>query len=514
MQKLITILICWSLGIPFVYAVSSDSTIFSSQTDTLFFDDAKNISLLETPTNAGDAIKSVPGVFLRSSTFGGVQTVAAQGLGSQYVQILWNDIPMNSGMLGVSDLSLFSVGYKQEVTYALQGQEFATGGLAGVVNIKDKNDLQDDISISLKQAVGSFGQSLTQVFHQGKKNNHRWSVSGSYERVKNNFKYNDYTIFPNATKTQRNGDYNKWYFYPKWSMNFKDGSSLEAFQEVLTSHRNIPPFLVTPNNLSFQKDIVARQLIRWSKSTLHTQQKLSGLFAYNNLHYEDYILNLNQDNKEYLYFLRYQGKWNFHKKLSLSYGNDIKNTSIKTENYTSKISEWGWDAHTALEYKPNLYYSLKGMIKVSTRSHLGWFAPFVFEANAYIGKNKNWKLWAKVGKDIKYATLNDRYWTPGGNENLLPEHNFSSNIGTSVRNHLGSNWTWNSSVEIFYNKVKDMILWMPTNRGYFQPVNSGEVLAYGASVQESFEFQKMHIFKPIFLTVFNEIQTTLKNAII
>ena len=490
MQKLLNFIFCWSLSFFVAQAFTDDSTAFSSQTDTLFFDDSKSILLSGDFQSAGDALKFTPGVFIRNSTFGGIQNVAAQGLGSQYVQILWNDIPLSSGMLGVADLSLFSVGYKQEVTYALQGQEFATGGLAGVVNIKEREDLKEDISVSLKQSVGSFGQSLTNIFHQGKKGNHKWSVAGGYERAKNNFKYNDYTIYPNQTKIQKNGDYSKWHFYPKWSMQLKNGSSLSIMQEIVSSNRNIPPFLVTPNNLSFQKDIAARQMIRWIQNTPKTQHIVSALFAYNNLYYEDFVLKLKQDNKEMLSFLRYQGAWNFHKNLKLSYGNDFKETTIKTISYKSKIKEWAWDAHTALEYKPSLYYSIKGMVKLSTRSNLGWFVPFLFETSIYTGKDKNWKLWARVGKDIKYPTLNDRYWMPGGNEDLLPEHNFSTNLGTSVRYNLGKHLAWNSHLELFYNKVKEMILWLPTNRGYFQPLNTGEVLAYGGTLQESLEFQK------------------------
>lgn len=480
-----------SLGCGFSHAQGVDTVAFSSQTDTLnYTESARNVH--NDNKSAGDVLKSTPGVFLRTSTSGGIQTVAAQGLTAQHIQILWNDIPVSSGMLGVTDLSLFSVGYKQEVSYAIQGQEMVTGGLAGVVNIKEKTSANQGYSMGLKQSVGSFGQSLTNIYHQGNHKNHQWSVFGGYERAKNDYSYNDYTVYPNAIKSQRNGNYNKWNVYPKWEMKLKGGSTFSILQEIVSSHREIPPFLVTPNNLSEQKDFVARQMLKWSYKKRNMEHSVNGLYAYNYLFYEDFVLKYARANKENLGFLRYNGSWKFSPKWKLSYGSDIKLTSVKTENYSSGIREWGWDAHAAMTFQPGLYFNLKGMVKVTTRSRLPWKVPFLLEANAFAGKNHQWKLWVRTGMDTRYPTLNDRFWVPGGREDLLPETNISTSGGTSVSFQLGKYIVWNHQAEIFFNRLKDMILWMPTNRGYFQPMNVGKVLAYGATFQQSFDWAKDH----------------------
>lgn len=479
--------VIWSWGL--AGAQVTDSIAFSSLTDTLILENVFVPPLTDSRT-AGDMLRTVPGVFLRTSTAGGIQTVAAQGLQSQHVQVLWNDIPVSSGMLGVSDLSLFSVGYKQEVSYAIQNQELVTGGLAGVVNIKDKLGFQQGYFTGLRQSIGSFGQSLTSLYHQGAVKSHQWSVSGGYERAQNNFPFNDYTVFPNLVRTQKNGAYNRWHFYPKWQMNLKRGSVLSVFQEIVSSHREIPPFMVTPNNLALQNDFVARQMLKWSYKTSKMEHSVHGMFAYSNLYYEDFVLKRQQDNKEYLSFLRYQGSIKIHSNWKWSYGSDLKLTTVRTENYADGIREWGWDAHTAMQYQPAEYFSLKSMVKLTTRSGLGWYVPFLVESNAYLGKNRQWKLWVRTGMDTRYPTLNDRYWVPGGREDLLPEVNISTSTGTSVRFQIGKSLTWTHQAEAFFNRIKDMIFWMPTNRGYFQPMNVGKVLAYGATIQQSLDWVK------------------------
>lgn len=238
-----------------------DEVAFSSETDTLTFQAHEKKILSTASKSIGDELRKQANIFIRTSNIGGLQTVSAQGLNPQHVQVLWNDIPVNSGMLGVSDLSLFSIGYNQDVTYQVHGQEYVTGGLAGIVNIQDGFRKSEGGTLGLKQSVGSFGQSLTHLHHFAKKKRHSWSVSGGYERAKNNFKYLDYTVFPKRKKEQIHGDYSKWHIYPKWQVELKNNQQLNFYQEIISSTRNIPPFLVTPKNLATQKDFAARQMI-------------------------------------------------------------------------------------------------------------------------------------------------------------------------------------------------------------------------------------------------------------
>lgn len=468
-----------------------DSIAYSSQTDTLYFQQEITPSAVDYRT-AGDVLREMPGVFLRTSVLGGTQTVSAQGLNPQHVQVLWNDIPVSSGMLGVSDLSLFTVGYRQEVSYAIQGQEYTTGGLAGVVNIKDHFQQNSNLSIGLKQSVGSFGQSLTHLHHQASRKRHQWSFSSGYERAKNNFKYQDYTVYPNVDRRQENGHYRKWHIYPNWQIKLKGGSVLSVHQEIVSNHRNLPPFLVTPNNLSRQKDFVARQMLSWSLNKNVVQHQAKGFFGYSNLYYEDFVLKRKDSNKEFLSFLRYKGSWRFQPKWLLQYGADFKKTSVKTKNYSVAINEWGGDMHSGIVFKPSLYTNIQAMAKITKRSDLPWYVPYHIEANSFVGKKKQWKLWLRNGMDVRYPTLNDRYWTPGGNLNLVPEKNNSVSLGTSGKFHLAKNISWGHEVELFYNKLSNMIIWLPTNKGFFEPFNIGHVLAYGATVQQAVNWVRIH----------------------
>lgn len=468
-----------------------DSTAFSIVTDTVSYsEEAKKPS--PQASTIGDVLKLTPGVFLRTSTIGGIQTVSAQGLNAQHIQVLWNDIPVNSSMLGVADLSLFSVGYHQNISYNIQNQELTTGGLAGVVNIKNNTVSDKSLLLALKQSIGSFGQSLTNLHHQGNHKNQTWSISATYERAKNDFSYNDYTVYPNVIKTQKDASFYKWNIQNQWAMVFKNGSKIKWVQEINSIERNLPAFLVTPNNLATQKNFAARQLLKWEIQKTTLEHAITGFYSHSNLLYEDFTLQRASDNDENLGFLRYQGSWKLTNKWKWSYGSDVKINHVKTVNYLENPKEWGWDVFQAMQYQPSLNFNIKGLFKVATRSNLGWYFPFLLESNAFLGKNRNFKIWTNIGTDVRFPTMNDRFWVPGGQANLLPESNIKSSLGSSARLNLNNHWSWNTRVEIFFNKIENMILWYPSNKGFFQPINEGEVLAYGANLEQELEWKNSH----------------------
>lgn len=486
MQKLVFVC-CFIFTSVNLLAQDSDSTAYQFVTDTVSFiqDNKSNSSQSST---IGDELKMTPGVFLRTTTIGGTQTVSAQGLNAQHIQVLWNDIPVNSSMLGVADLSLFSVGYHQKISYDVQNQELTTGGLAGVVNIKD-NTIVDKFSLlALKQSIGSFGQSLTNLHYQDNHKNQTWSISATYEKAENDFSYNDYTVYPNIIKTQKDASFYKWNIQDQWSIQFKNGSKIKWIQEINTTNRNLPAFLVTPNNLSTQSDFAARQLLKWELQKGSLENAISGFFSHTNLLYEDFTLRRASDNDENLGFLRYQGSWKFSNKWKWAYGSDVKLTHVKTVNYLENPKEWGWDIYQSIQFQPNLYFNIKGLVKVATRQDLGWYFPFLIESNAFLGKNRNYKIWANIGTDVRFPTLNDRFWFPGGSSDLQPESNIKSSLGNSIQLNLNRHWSWNQRIELFFNKVENMILWYPSNKGFFQPINEGEVLAYGATLEQEVEW--------------------------
>ncbi|WP_332911212.1 TonB-dependent receptor [Algoriphagus boritolerans] len=117
-------------------------------------------------------------------------------------------------------------------------------------------------------------------------------------------------------------------------------------------------------------------------------------------------------------------------------------------------------------------------------AYLDNFVPFLPSIGG------DWKFWegdqqefllkASVGKGFKVPTLNDRFWSPGGNPDLLPEE--------SVSGEIGLNWTktgafsWDQSLTYYRMQVNNWIIWMPQG-SVWSPENIREVQNQGIEYQ-------------------------------
>jgi vitamin B12 transporter len=443
-------------------------------------------------TTAGEAIRFAPGVFLRTTSAGGMQFVSAQGLNPQHLQLLWNGIPVNSGMLGMNDLSLFSVGYKQEVSYSTMRQDLAAGAIAGVVDIRTSVQDEAGYRISVKQSAGSFGQLANQLQHSGGKGQHAWAIRLNHEQAENDFVFNDYTVLPNVERRQIHGSFRRVNFTPSWQWSDKRGGVLQVISEHVYNHRHIPPTLVSPMFKATQEDKASRNMIKYIFAGDKISHEWSGAYVYNYWHYHDIVLNRAEENIEHLVFFRYQGEWKPIPSWKIFYGNDLKLTSVSTPNYSENKQEWGWDAHIGADWHPSEFWKLTYLSKISSRSSLPLYAPLSVELNHWVGRQRNLKWWLRAGTDARFPTLNDRFWQPGGNPDLKAEQSVGGAVGFSVpvwRNDITS-WRWKT--EAFFTFIEDMILWQPTNKFYWTPQNIGNVRTYGLISEQQFRWQKHH----------------------
>ncbi|MBB3167184.1 TonB-dependent receptor domain-containing protein [Simiduia aestuariiviva] len=90
----------------------------------------------------------------------------------------------------------------------------------------------------------------------------------------------------------------------------------------------------------------------------------------------------------------------------------------------------------------------------------------------------SWTLLASTGTAFKAPTFNDLYWPNAGNPDLQPET--STNVEVGARFARGN---VQLAVNVFENKVDDLIAWAPTMSGNWQPSNVAKATILGAEVE-------------------------------
>lgn len=83
-------------------------------------------------------------------------------------------------------------------------------------------------------------------------------------------------------------------------------------------------------------------------------------------------------------------------------------------------------------------------------------------------------LKASAARAFRVPTLNDRFWTPGGNPDLRPERGWNVDGGLFVQfDHSRAELT------AFAGRTADEIVWLPASAGYWAPDNVARILRRG-----------------------------------
>ena len=111
------------------------------------------------------------------------------------------------------------------------------------------------------------------------------------------------------------------------------------------------------------------------------------------------------------------------------------------------------------------------------------FTPSV----GFEGDIMNW-LAAKVSisKNFRLPTMNERYWEPGGNSELLPEISWNEEVSLIISNSKAEKaGEYELIFTLFNSNIADWILWLPNNNtpDIWSPVNIQKVWARGLEIQ-------------------------------
>jgi iron complex outermembrane receptor protein len=84
----------------------------------------------------------------------------------------------------------------------------------------------------------------------------------------------------------------------------------------------------------------------------------------------------------------------------------------------------------------------------------------------------------QASNKFRFPTLNDRYWQPGGNRELLPETGMGYDIGLVWKSATPSNSSLSVSSLLYIQHINNWIQWVPAGT-YWSPQNIRQVTCRG-----------------------------------
>ncbi|MBQ6770920.1 MAG: TonB-dependent receptor plug domain-containing protein [Bacteroidales bacterium] len=429
-------------------------------------------------------------VFIKTYGPGGVSTASFRGTTASHTLVLWNGFQLNAPTLGQVDFSTIPVFLADDVSLNWgSGTSDNSGGLGGSVNIDNAHHFGDGFLLDLKQTYGSFntlGSFLT-VGNYGKKFSFR--VKAYRNSSDNDFEYENLATIPHQKMKQRNADFVDYGVMPEVSL-LLGNNIITVSSWNQWNNRNLPPIM--PNVFNFNseeltRDNFSRNFVSfktyWNTGSL---QLKSASFVENQRYFlltrnpvtDDTVTFINSGNHALILHQVANLGQQLYKTWTLKAKLQWDHERVRSNNYEGEKRRNAVSAYVAINGEPfkcaNL--NLTARYDFTDGKPMGLFPTLTFSYQLPFYKAVGFTL--GYSHNYRNPSLNDLYWYPGGNPDLLPENGRTLDLAIKFGLQEGP-FKLDLRSGGYFSNVKNWIQWMPTSYRFWVPENVSKVYARG-----------------------------------
>lgn len=424
-----------------------------------------------------DLLKAESPIFLREYGPGQLDSPSFRGTSAGHTAVFWNGIPINSPSLGQSDLSILPIAALDQVDlrFGSTGALYGNEAIGGSIHLETKPIFSSGFKGSIGQTFGSFGQFETNVKAQFSTKKLYSKTSFYIQNAENDFLYKDLGQMGTPVRRQEQAGFSQRGATQDLAWQINSKSLLKSSLWYNLAEREIQPLMGSDS-----EDVQEDESFRWSLDYTHFNQ--NSIFTLKTGFILDDQLFNSSRNKTQTYFVAGEWekevieKWIFLTGVRLTYVEGFLSTF---EAIDERIELY---QNTRFQATENLAFSLN-LRQVLYSAGTAPFTPSL---------GMDWSFWKKenqsllfktsLGKGFKIPTLNDRFWNPGGNPDLIPEESLSGEVGMVWERSGKVNWE--QSLTHFRMNVSNWIIWTPQGN-IWSPENIREVRNRGFEYQGS-----------------------------
>jgi vitamin B12 transporter len=437
--------------------------------------------------NLASLISQQTSAFVKSYGFNGLATLNFRGSSAAQSQVYWNGIPLQNAALGISDISTLPVAMVDRVSILYGGSSalWGSGNVGGALMLENDRPVFDssghrEASVSL--AAGSFSQ-----YMGGAKlafGNRRWFVSANAfgQSASNNFRFTDAS---GQKQLQDNSGLSSLGIMLNAAYRFGAGSVLSISGWYQHFNREIPAALFEPYSLKSRYDLSRRLMLHWYRQQRAGKIYLRTSIIEDRLYFNDYdSIGLQNNNISYQSYNELGWAWNF--------GQNKQLLIFLPLNYT--WMEQGRIYRSQLRTGLSAAFSA-GFIKNKLNIALQASQQFVDSTSIFlpgIGCSLNASKWLifnlNIQRTYRAATLNELYYSPGGNPSLNPEQGWAGEIGYVINTDKNKTLYLSQSSSTFYRDIRDWIIWY--GGAIWTPQNVARVHSRGLETENMLHYRR------------------------
>lgn len=471
-----------------------------------------SLVLRESITNSlADILSQSTSIFIKSYGRGTMATASFRGSSPSHTQVLWNGMNINSPMLGQVDFSLIPSFFIDDMSlwHGASSVNVTGSGLGGAITLGTKPMDEQGFNLKFIQGISSY-RTFDDFLHfryGGKK----WqsSTRAYFVHSKNDFKYTNYekaSIGDDGSYNEeyeesrnKNCQYQDFHILQELYYDRKDGNKFSLAAWFMNSDRGVP-MLTTDQRKETeyktrQEETTLRAVGGWDKTA--EKLKASGKLGYTYTHmlytYDVYAgettTNQMQNASSYVYSGFLSGnveyiptdKWMLGATVNGAY--HYADTWEATHGTGYLESRPEVSALATARYRPCSRIGLA--LDLRETFYDDKFTPLIPAAFLDVTLWPRYGLMfkASIARNYRYPTLNDLYFLPGGNPDLLPEKGFTYDTGIEFTIKSSDLFSLKGEVTAFDSHIDNWILWVPTPKGYWTPRNVKQVHSYGLEMK-------------------------------
>jgi vitamin B12 transporter len=439
------------------------------------------------------------GLTIKSYGPGILATSTLRGGSSQQTALTWHGMSLNSPVNGLSDLNLIpgflfdNVSVIPGVSGSLQGSGAISGGIGLENRVPSLQKNSRQLNSEVQQTFGSFHQITTGL--KLNFNNKIWNHSAKvfYNTNENNYSYTNYAEAGNPKKTLSNASIKLVTILHESILNNQKIGTLKFGYWQTAANRQIPPTLLMLKSDAHQSDNNLRFLATWERVFKSINIKLQSMIQNDDLNYTDEDIGLGSNSKSLWLNHELEMRFKPTKNSNTSFGIMESNVNSKiysndrlTENsiksQRDQIAIWG--SHFHHFWQKRLLVNLGIRKEMLDRKPLPMIPCLGFK----IKVNKQFDIFGQGSRVFRLPTLNDLYWTPGGNPNLKPELGWGSELSLQYQLEK-KNVLFTTSMTAFNRDIKNWIQWQSVTSQIWSPFNIGSVKSRGVEFRSQLKFK-------------------------
>jgi vitamin B12 transporter len=466
---------------------SSNNALFSSFNYTV---DLRRDSSILPMSNLSELLQQKSGIFMKSYGPGMLSTPTFRGGDANHTTVSLNGIKLNSPMLGTTDFSLLPVGMFNgvDIYSGTSGNLFSSGGMGGGVNLSKLSEFNEDY-YQLDYVTGSFGASgLSANFTETFKTLGipiEFSMFTESLKSQNQFSYTNIYNEPYKREVMQHASFNKQNISASLALRPSQNLTISLLHWLSENERQLPNSINNgTESKQSQGDTVQRTqlLLNW-KPKPWIEFTWVNHFEKNINHYADERALINNSNEFYNAQSLLDAEINPTKFWKIKIQLNPSFTEASSKNYL------GYKQQFRSSF---MFYAARALLKQRLILEAGNRMEWMDKNKAILPfggvRIKTFKripimLIGSFSKTVRFPTINELYWNPGGNSKLMPESGQMSEAGFEIETKR-----LESKVVYYRGTYINRIRWVPEG-SLFSPINVSESKMAGIDLHASANFK-------------------------